>query len=411
MKADTVIYAKNLLTCSPSGLRYGKKLQNVGYIEDGAVVIKDGKILAIGKKGEFPDLDVESEYSVKTVLPPLVDSHTHLMFAGDRTDEYIDKAQGVPYLEILKRGGGILKTVMATRAASDEELIQSAVERSDRMLRHGTGLAEVKSGYGLTTEDELRMLRLYKKVAELTPLELVPTFMGAHAVPSEYADNRERYISMLCEEMLPAIAEEKLAEFTDIFCEEGAFSIAETEKIIQKSLELSIEVRVHAEQFNSLGGTLLAWKYGGRSADHLLKLSEADMDQLAFGKTVCTFMPTSEFFMNIREYGKIRTAIDKNVPVALATDFNAGSCLSESLPQTMSIAILQMQLLPEEAITAATVNPAYSLNRSATHGSIEVGRDADLLFIDCDNWKEWLYHVGVNMVTAMMKNGEFIFID
>ncbi len=411
MKADFILYANQLLTCSPGGsIRRGQAMSDVGLIEGGAVAVADGKVVAVGTASEI-DLQYSSEIKLSygVIMPSLVDAHTHPVFAGSRVDEYIMKANGATYMEILENGGGILSTVRATRRTGTDELLELALSRLDRMLSHGTSLIEAKSGYGLSVDEELRHLRLLKRLKELHPMEIISTFLGAHAVPEEYKGKREDYVSLVCDEMLPRIASENLADFVDVFCEEGAFSLDETARIIEAAKKFGLPSRIHAEQFNSLGGALMSAKMGAFSCDHLLMLSLSDIEELARLDTVCIFLPGSEFFLNIRDYGPARSAIDKGVPVAIATDFNAGSCLSESLPVAMSIAVLQMQFLPEEAIISATVNAAASLGRADVAGSIEKGRSADFLCIDCDDYRQWLYHFGVNMTAAVFKKGTVVY--
>ncbi len=405
--ADLVVYADELLTCSPgNSLKRGGAMMDVGLVRNGAVVVSDGRILEIGDASSIRGRYM-AEKTVETIMamPCLVDAHTHPIFAGSRIHEYEMRAQGASYLEIMESGGGIAGTVRATRKASDEELFNSMYERLTRMLKHGTGWVEAKSGYGLSLEEELRQLRIIRRVGESHPVGVVSTFLGAHAVPEEYAGKRGKYVDLVCNGMIPAVAEEGLADFVDVFCEDGAFDFDETERIFNAAIDKGLKIRIHSEQFKSSGASLKAAMMGAYSCDHLLGLSVEDAKRIADYDTVCMFLPSSEFFLNTRKYGLMREAIDCGAAVGLATDFNAGSCLSESLPMTMSIAVIQMKIHPEEAVLAATSNAAWSIGKGAVAGCLEPGRPADILCVDC-GYREWLYHFGVNMISGVVKGGK-----
>ncbi|MDQ7821902.1 MAG: imidazolonepropionase [Candidatus Eremiobacteraeota bacterium] len=412
-RVDVIVRAGQLVTCSPGGApRKGAAMRDVAVLAPGALAVRDGIIRAVGTPQQIESsFEVSSEGFIEgaLVIPGLVDAHTHPVFAGTRIDEYFLRAQGATYLEIHRQGGGILSTVRATRAASDEALLELLLPRLDMMLMHGTTTAEAKSGYGLSASEELRELRILKEGARRHPLELVSTFLGAHTVPSEFSEDRGGYLDEICSVMLPAVKQQELAAFVDVFCEEGAFSLEETEKIFCAARDLGLGLKIHAEQFSSRGSALMAARMGAVSCDHLLRLSSQDIEALRGLFTVLVFMPGTELFLNIHEYGPAREAIDSGLAVALGTDFNAGSCLSESMPMAMALAVLQMRLAPGEALIASTVNSAHSLGKGHLVGSLEPGKQADMVFIDCGDYREWLYHFGVTMVSHVMKKGSMVF--
>ena len=407
--ADYIIRAKQLVSCAGEAkLRRGAGMLELGIIEDGACAVSGDKILAVGTYKEISE-DYDSAVIINTnvALPGLIDSHTHPVFSGTRTDEYILKSRGADYLEILKSGGGILGTVRSTRSSSDDELINLALNRLDFMLMNGSTTIEAKSGYGLSLKEEIRHLRLLKYLNEIHPITIIPTLLGAHAVPKEY--KKDEYVSIVCEEMIPMAAQENLAEFVDVFCEEGAFNLKETEKIIEKAHSNGLKTRIHAEQFNNLGAAFKAAEMGAFSADHLMKLSYDDAEKISKTNMVCCFLPGCEFFLNKKEYPPARLAIDKNAAISIATDFNAGTCLTESMPMVMSVAVLQMGLLSEEAIIAGTINPAISLDRGNVCGSLEADKQADIILLNVNDYRSWLYHFGVNMIGTVIKSGKKVY--
>ncbi len=404
---DLIVFADSLITCpSGEGPKRGEEIRNIGIVSDGAVAVNEGIIEDIGSSSE-----ILSKYSSsniiksKLILPSLVDAHTHPVFAGSRINEYALRSKGASYLEIMRAGGGISGTVKSSVKASTEELLQLLLKRLDRMFMHGTGCIEAKSGYGLSAKEEIRQLEVLKQASSIHPMDIVPTFLGAHALPEEYASRRDYYVDLVIKDMIPEVAERNLAVFADVFCEQGAFTMEETEKIFSAAIEHGLKIRVHSEQFNSSGASLKFAKMGAYSCDHLLRLSIDDIKEIAKYDTVCMFLPSSEFFLNVRDYGLMREAIDLGAAVGLATDFNAGSCLSESLPMTMSIAVIQMKVTPEEAISASTVNAAFSVGKHKEAGTLTKGRKADMISVNCGDYKEWLYHFGVNMVDKVIKNG------
>jgi imidazolonepropionase len=410
-KADLLITAGQVLTCAPGrSPRRGASMKDVGLMSPGAVAIAGKSVLDTGTPEE-----IESAYTCDdshridlprgVIVPGLVDAHTHPIFAGSRINEYVMRARGASYLEIAEAGGGILSTVRATRGATDEELNNRLINTLNRMLLHGTTTIEAKSGYGLNEEEELRQLRLLGEAEKVHPIEMARTFLGAHTVPEEYKEKRGEYIEKLCKKMLPRVAKEKLAEFVDVFCEQSAFTIEETRSIFEASRALGLALKVHAEQFTPLGSSALAAEMGAASCDHLLRLEKHHIEVISRTGTIAVFMPGTELFLGIHDYGPAREAIEAGVAVAVGTDFNAGSCLSESMPMAMSLAVLQMKMEPEEVITASTVNAAHSIQRGDVLGSLEPGKQADLLILDIPDYREWLYHFGVNMVHTVIKRG------
>jgi imidazolonepropionase len=387
-------------------------MSEIGLIENGAVAVRDGKIVAVGSTGDVLAEGWVGPYTVqidakgKVVAPGFVDPHTHVIYAGSREHELSLKLKGVPYLEILKQGGGIHSTVRATRLATDEELKTQTKRRLKTMLSHGTTTAEVKSGYGLTAEEEFRMLRLIKELGQEQVIELVPTFMGAHAVPSGYSE--KEFTNYVVEDMLPQIASQKLAEFCDVFCEPGVFSVQSSEAILKKARELNLKLKIHADELDSAGGAELAAKLGVTSADHLLQASDEGIAALAEQGVIAVLLPATSFNLAKNSYARARTMIEAGVPVALATDSNPGSSPTESMPLVLTLACLYLRLTPEEAITAATINAAHAVGRADQVGSLEVGKQGDILVLDVPNLNYLPYHFGSNPVDLVVKNGKIV---
>jgi imidazolonepropionase len=344
----------------------------------------------------------------KVVLPGFIDSHTHLIFAGSREDEFEQRLQGQTYQEIAGRGGGINATVQRVRAASKEELKALARPRLARLLQFGATTVEVKSGYGLTLADEIKCLEAITELSAEGPLELVPTFLGAHAVPPEYRSNREGYLRLLIEEMLPEIARCGLARFCDVFCETGVFDLAESEKILTRARDLGLQLKLHADELTPLGGAQLAGRLGAVSADHLLCITDAGIDALAASGTVATLLPGTAFFLGL-PYAPARKLIERGVRVALASDCNPGTCPTENLPLVGAMACTQMKMLPAEALAGLTFNAAAALGCSDRLGSIEVGKQADLIICDVPDYRHLFYHFGVNHVWRVIKRGRVVY--
>lgn len=341
------------------------------------------------------------------VTPGLVDAHTHLVFGGWREHELADKLRGVSYLDILKRGGGILSTVAATRAATQDELTAKAKASLSEMLALGTTTCEAKSGYGLTPDDEVKQLNVVKRLKGEQPVELVSTFMGAHAVPGEYMDDKEAYISLIIDAMLPYIAERGLAEYCDVFCETAVFSALEAERILSAAQKLGLGAKIHADEIDAIGGSEVAAELGAVSAEHLIAITENGMDMLAHSGTIAVLLPATSFYLG-KGYAPARRMIEKGIPVAVASDFNPGSTPNLSLQLAMNIACYKYLLTPEEALTAVTLNAAASIGRSHTVGTLECGKQADILVWNAPNLDMIFYRYGSNQVKNVIKKGKII---
>lgn len=407
-QAELILAAAQVVTCAgASGPRTKEDANQVGFLEDGAVVLAEGKVLEVGPKREILRRwkGDHLELPGTSIIPGLVDPHCHPLWAGDRSHEFTMRAQGASYEEIHASGGGIAHTVEATRSCDDESLFQETYRVVERMLAHGTTTLEAKSGYGLSTGEELRHLRVLKLVAESLPIDMVRTCLGAHSVPPEFADDREGFLRTVIEDLLPIVKGEGLAEFADVFCERGAFTCEESEQVLRAAKELGLGLRIHAEEFSNLGGSRMAAKLGAASCDHLQHLSPDDYPYLREGGTIPVVIPGTSFFLDMDVYAAARDMWDAGLPVALGTDFNAGSCLMESMQMAMSLAVLKMKMTPEEAITAATINAAHSLGLGDRVGSLEPGKQADLLVLNTPRWKDCIYRFGGNAVRAVVKKG------
>lgn len=386
----------------------GRAMGDIGLIEHADVEIREGRIVRIAPAGTITpsaddDIDVIDAMN-RVALPGFVDAHTHAVFAGSREDEFAMRAAGRSYQEIAESGGGILSTMNATREATKRDLLRAANRRLNDMMRHGTTSVEIKSGYGLTPEAELKLLDVIAELRRDHFMTVVPTFLGAHAVPPEYRGNAQAYVGLVCDYMIPHIAERKLAEFCDVFCEQGYFSPAESETILRAAQSKGIRSKLHADQLTDGGGAALAVRLGAASADHLEMTGDDGIRALAESDTTAVVLPGSSFFLN-KPYAPARGLIDAGCAVAIATDFNPGSCMSYSMPMMMTIACTQMRLSPEEAITASTINGAAALGLSKEFGSIEVGKRADIVLCDVPNYRFIPYHFGVNHVWKVIKNG------
>jgi imidazolonepropionase len=385
---------------------------SLGLVTDGALVLRDGIIEWVGPTAQLPPLDNESDtvwidVSGKAVLPGFIDSHTHLLFAGSRVDEFEQRLRGLSYREIAERGGGILSTVERVRRSTKEELKALARPRLRRMLQCGITTVEVKSGYGLTTADEIKCLEAIAELNAEGPWELVPTFLGAHVVPPEYRSDREGYLRLLCDEMLPEIARQKLAAFCDVFCETGVFSVAESRRILTRARQLGLGLKLHADELSPLGGAELAAELGAASADHLLCISDAGIDALAQSGTVATLLPGTAFFLGV-EYAPARRLLNRGVKVALASDCNPGTCMTENLPLLGTMACTQMGMLPSEVVTALTHNAAAALSRADRLGSLTPGKQADVVVCNVADYREIFYHFGINHVERVQKRGRVV---
>jgi imidazolonepropionase len=382
-------------------------------LTNGSLLIRDGSIEWAGPAAEMPAIR-EHERDIlridardKVVLPGLIDSHTHLIFAGSRVDEFEQRLQGKSYAEITASGGGIVSTVRRVRQASKEELKALARPRLRRMLQFGVTTVEVKSGYGLTMADEIKCLEVIAELNAEGPWELVPTFLGAHAVPPEYRADREGYIRSLCEEMLPEITRQGLAEFCDVFCESGVFSLDESRRILRRARDLGLRPKLHADELSPLGGAELAAEVGAVSADHLLCVSDKGIDALAASGTVATLLPGTAFFLGVA-YAPARRLFERGVRVALASDCNPGTCMTENLPLIGSMACTQMGMRPGEVMVALTQNAAAALGRRDRLGSLTPGKQGDVVVFNVRDYREIFYHFGINHVQCVVKRGRVV---
>jgi imidazolonepropionase len=418
MKSDALIIksARQILTLrsDQKGPRTGEYMEDLGIIEDGAVAVSDGKIVAVGKTHEVLDqVKIDAKTKVidakdKVVLPGFVDCHTHPVFAATREAEFEMRVKGRPYQEIAAAGGGIKSSVTTLRATSKEELIQLALTRLDRMMSYGTTTIEAKSGYGLSLEDEIKMLEVIKELNRLHPIDLIPTFLGAHELPEEYKERREEYIQLIVEKMIPEVARRKLAVFCDIFCEKGVFNIEESRKILSAAKNHGLKLKLHADQLTALGGAKLAAEMGAVSADHLEFIDDEGIEMMKQAGVIGVLLPGACFGLGVTEYPPARKMIDQGLPVALATDFNPGSSFTESMPIILSMACLMMKMSPAEAVVASTINSAYAADKAEEAGSIKKGKKADLVVWNVRDYREIPYHYGVNLVDQVIKDGKVV---
>lgn len=388
----------------------GRSMRDLGIIRDGSVAIRKGRVIAVGKTEKIKE-EIESseviDASERVVMPGFVDPHTHLVFAGSREDEFEMRIEGAAYMEILRRGGGILKTVRETRRASKEELLGSCRKTLDVMLEHGTTTVEVKSGYGLTTKDEIKCLEVMKPANEEHPIEIVPTFLGAHAVPAEYKDNPDEYVNLITDEVIPKVAAQKLAKFCDVFCEKGVFDVEQSRRILLKGKEHGLKPKLHADEMTRLGGAELAAEMQAVSAEHLLFSSDDGLRAMADQRVVAVLLPGAAFMLMMERYADARRMVELGVPVALGTDYNP-SCLVESQQIVISLACLQMRMTPAEAIVAATINAAHAVNRSHDVGSLELGKRGDIIVLNVPNHRFLGYRFGANLVDKVIKDGRLV---
>jgi len=415
-QADLVLYgASELVTpVGPAPLK-GRKLGELKVIRDAAVVIRDSRIVAVGRTRQIRrTFSAEDELDVSglTIVPGFVDAHTHLVFAseGFRPEELEMKAKGFTYMEILARGGGIMKTVRATRAASERRLAEECLRRLDLMLLHGTTTVEAKSGYGLTPEDELKCLRALKAADKEHPVDLAITFLGAHAVPPEYEGRPGDYVELVVSEMLPRVAEGHLASFCDVFCEKGVFTPEQARRVLEAGLEHGLKPKIHADEFSDTGGARLAAELGAASADHLLFASEEGLKAMAEAGVVGVLLPASPLTTMLGRFADARKMIKLGVPVALATDFNP-NCPVESVQAVMALACYCMRMTQAEALAAATLNAAHAIGLSGEVGSIEPGKKADLAILDVPGHEHLGYRLGSNLVRHVVKAGELVVED
>jgi imidazolonepropionase len=418
MKTATLLIknAHQLLTLHSNDRkpRWGEQMQDLGIIEDGAIALSKNKIIAVGKTKEvLEQIKIDQKTKIikapgKVVTPGFVDCHTHPVFAATREEEFELRIKGKTYQEISASGGGIKSSVRKVREKSKGELVKLALPRLNRMLAYGTTTIEAKSGYGLSLEDEIKMLEVIKKLDQIHPLDLIPTFLGAHEIPEEYQGKKDEYVKLLIEKMIPEVAKRKLAVFCDIFCEKGVFEIEETKKILTQAKKFRFKIKLHADQLSSLGGGKLSAELKAISADHLDFVDDEGMEKMKSAGVIAVLLPGACFGLGLKEYPPARKMIEKGLPVALATDFNPGSSMTESMPIILSLACLMMRMTPAEVFTAATINSAFALDIAEDVGSLEIGKKADLVIWEVANYKEIPYHYGVNLVQQVIKNGEVV---
>ena len=398
--------------------RRGASLCNLAIEKDAAILVRDGQLVTVGKRSKVEareDAKQAEKLDVggRVVLPGFVDSHTHLIHAASRAEEFELKIQGASYEEIARKGGGILNSVKKLRAATSEALKTRARAALEEFAASGTTTVEAKSGYGLDVTSELRILQLQQELAQEQPLEPVSTFLGAHVVPAEFRnqpDGAERYIDLLLEQMLPEIVNHGLAEFCDVFCDRGAFTRDQARRILAEGKLHGLQPRIHAEQLSRTGATQLAIELGAASCDHLEQINAADIRALAKSSTVATLMPGSDFYLGWKQYAPARKLIEAGAIVALATDYNPGTSPTVSMPMVLSLACTQLRMTPAEAIAAATINAAYALRRDNRLGSLEAGKQADLAVFEVEDYRELPYYFGMQRCWMTMKGGEIIYM-
>ena len=393
--------------------RIGKQMSNLAVINNGAVAVKEGIVVFVGTTNELNSrikirhLKKVIDAKNKLVTPGFVDAHTHIIFDGSREREFSMKLAGQSYLEILQSGGGILKTMRETRKASIEKLVENGKTVLDRMLKFGTTTIETKSGYGLSLEGEIKSLKAVKILNEEHPMDIISTFLGAHAIPPEYNGKTDDYVDLITSEMIPIIAKENLAEFCDVFCEKDVFSIEQTRKILEVARNYGLKPQIHVDELYDTNGALLASELKAIQVGHLLKSNEKGLKAMADMGVIATLLPATPFCMMLNEYAPARKMIDLGIPIALGTDLNP-NCWTESMQMIITLSCYNMKLSPAEALTAATINSACAIQKQAHIGSIEVGKKADLIIFDVPNHYFLPYHFGVNLVSLVIKNGKEI---
>jgi imidazolonepropionase len=414
-------HARQLITCAGHGRsKRGAAMQDVGLIEDGAVAIRDGRITAVGPSDAILRAHTAAQTidaAGRVVCPGFVDAHTHAVYAGDRVGEFEQRIRGASYMEILAASGGILNTMRATRAASVQSLIDTTRARLDAVLQLGTTTVEIKTGYGLDTATELKMLHVIEALAADHPVTIVPTFLGAHAVPPEYQDRPAEYTALVCEDMLPqaarwyqqsSFARRGSAFYVDVFCEQGAFDKAQAQRILEAGRALGMGIKAHVDEFKSLGGMTMAVALGAVSVDHLDVTGADEIAALARSETIGVVLPAVNFHLGSLHFANARAMIDAGAAVALATDLNPGSAPCFSMPLVMAMACRYQRLSPPEALNAATLNAAHAIGLGAALGSLEVGKQADMLILNVPDYRHLMYHLGGNPVETVIKRGAVV---
>ena len=413
MSKRYIRHASELVTCKGPAPKKGKDMADIGLIADGGVLIHDDKIFAVGTTEELDKMVNMDEYEVidatgKTVLPGFVDSHTHFIFGGYRANEFSWRLKGDTYMSIMERGGGINATVVPTREASMEELVEIGKERMNRMLEFGVTTVEGKSGYGMDCDTEIKQLRAMKELDKIHPVDIVTTFLGPHSVLPQYKGKEREFIDMLLKDVMPIVKEENLAEFADIFCEKNVFEIEDSEYYLTKAKEMGFKLKVHADEIVSLGGAELAARTGAFSADHLLKASDEGIKQMAESGVISTLLPATAFCLK-EPFAPARKMIDSGCAVALASDLNPGSCFTNNIPLLVALGCIYMGMSIEEVITALTINGAAAVDRADTIGSLEPGKKADIIFLKFPSIHFMPYHSTINLVETVIKNGETVY--
>ena len=389
----------------------GKNMGKIGTLAEAFVIINNGLIEDFGmmdaiKKDTANDVSIDAKG--KCVFPSFCDSHTHLVYAGSRENEFVDRIRGLSYEELARRGGGILNSSRKLNEISEDELFYQSMKRIDEIIRLGTGAVEIKSGYGLNTPGELKMLRVIKRIKEEAPLEVKATFLGAHAIPAEFRNNRENYIDIIINEMIPEVASEELADYIDVFCDKGFFTTDETERILMAGIKYGLRPKIHANELAFSGGVQVGVKYNALSVDHLECTGEEEIEYLLKSETMPTLLPGSAFFLGLKE-PPARKMIDSGLPVALASDYNPGSCPSGNMKFIMSLGCIRLKMIPEEVINAVTINSAYAMGISETHGSIARGKVANLFITkEIPSYDFLPYAFGSDLIDTIILKGKII---
>ena len=377
-------------------------------IDNNDILVEDGVIIDISNNIEYNDNIINANQN--TLTPGFIDSHTHPIFAKNRAEEFQDRCLGKTYEEIASNGGGILSSIEQLRNMDEDELFRYCMKQMKYFIMNGTTTIEAKSGYGLNLKDEIKSLRVIKKINENSELDLVPTFMGAHAFPLEYLDKKDEYVDIICNQMIPEVAKEGLAEFCDVFCEEGYFSITQTRKIFKSALEFNLKLKIHADEFIDMGAASLAAEMGAVSADHLMQTGDKGINDLANSNTISTLLPGTTFFLGKQSYVSGRDLVDRGCEVAIASDFNPGSCTIQSIPNIMFLSMMYCGLTLEESFKACTYNAARAINREFDRGLIKRNYNADIIFWDINDYNEIPYWFGSSRISKVMKNGELLTI-
>lgn len=409
------LFIKNIaeLVAVPPGPVSGRSMGNVKMIPSAAMLIEGDKIVWFGTEHDSnPSSDSEVlDAHGGCVLPGLIDCHTHTVFSGTREDEFVQRIEGRSYTEIAESGGGIRVSVEAVRAATCDELVEQALPRLQRMLKNGVTTAEIKSGYGLTVDDEIKMLEAVKRLHDLQPIELVGTYLAAHTTPEDFANQPDKYLDMILDEaVLGRIRDEKLAAFCDVFCERTAFTVEQSRRVLTTARQFGLIPKLHADQITQMGASQLAAEVGAISADHLETIDDEGIAAMKKAGCIAVLLPACSYFLGVKQ-APARKILEADLPVAVATDYNPGSAMIESLPLTMNIACTQMRMTPTEVVYAVTANAAATINRHQQIGAIDVGLQADLILLDVPNHKQWLYEPGRNCIQAVLKKGKVVVAD